>query len=129
MGGTLRVIAGMTSQGTNGPVESAGVTPLLLDVSLPAGETLVEPVPSGHTAFLAIYQGSLSIGETAAMSPAVAVLGDGEAVTVATAKADAQYLLAAAAPLDEPVARYGPFVMTTREELAEAFEDYRRGRF
>ena len=127
-GGAVRVIAGMTAQGTTGPAKSAAATPLLLDVSLPAGETFVEPVPRGHTAFLAIYEGSLSIGETATMSPAVAVLGDGEAVMVAAQETDTRFLLAAAAPLNEPVARYGPFVMTTREELMQAFEDYQAGR-
>lgn len=127
-GGTVRVIAGTTAQGTAGPARSAAATPLLLDVSLPAGETFIEPVPASHSTILALYAGSLGIGESTATSPSVAVLGHGDTVAP-TGKTDARFLLIAAAPLDEPVARYGPFVMTTREELAEAFDDYQAGRF
>ena len=128
-GATVRVIAGTTAQGTAGAARSAAATPLLLDVMLSAGETFVEPLPPGHTAFVAVYEGGLRIGETASASPSVVVLGDGDTVTATAREANARFLLAAGAPLDEPVARHGPFVMTTRAELMQAFEDYQAGRF
>ena len=55
------------------------------------------------------------------------MLGDGERLTAVTADTPGRFLLLAARPLREPIARYGPFVMNTREEIAQAFEDYRRG--
>jgi len=55
------------------------------------------------------------------------VLGDGELVNVAAGDGTARFLLLAARPLREPIARYGPFVMTTREEILQAVQDYQRG--
>ena len=59
----------------------------------------------------------------------LAVFSDGEVVAVKTADAPVRFLLLAGKPLNEPVARYGPFVMNTGEEIAQAFEDFRRGTF
>ena len=56
----------------------------------------------------------------------LAVLGPGERITVTTG-AEARFLLLAGRPLGEPIARYGPFVMNTREEILQAVEDFQRG--
>ena len=128
-GATVRVIAGTTSQGTVGPARGAAATPLLLDVALPAGGRFAEPVPAACNAFLAVYEGEVTVGETAAVAPALALLGTGGKISVAAGEAGCRFLLAAAIPIAEPIARYGPFVMTTRNELAAAFNDYQSGRF
>jgi redox-sensitive bicupin YhaK (pirin superfamily) len=59
----------------------------------------------------------------------LAVLGDGTHVRVAASDGGAALLLIAGRPLREPIARYGPFVMNTREEIAQAFADFQAGRF
>ena len=59
----------------------------------------------------------------------LAVLGDGDRVEVAAPDGAGRLLIIAAQPLREPVARYGPFVMNTRAELNQAFEDFNAGRF
>ena len=59
----------------------------------------------------------------------MAMLSANGAVALAAAEAGARFLLIAGAALNEPVARYGPFVMNSREELAQAVEDYQRGTF
>jgi redox-sensitive bicupin YhaK (pirin superfamily) len=59
----------------------------------------------------------------------LAVLGDGDEVKLAAGEFAARAILVAGRPLREPVARYGPFVMNTQEQLRQAFEDYRSGRF
>ena len=56
------------------------------------------------------------------------ILGNGEVIRV-TASKSARFLLVSARPLNEPVARGGPFVMNTKEEVIQAFEDYRLNRF
>ena len=64
----------------------------------------------------------------------LAVLSEGEEVQIegVTAGSDgksARAILVAGRPLREPVERYGPFVMNSREELSQAFEDFQRGKF
>jgi redox-sensitive bicupin YhaK (pirin superfamily) len=129
-GGRVRVIAGSFA-GTTGPIAGIATRPILLDVALPAGGRIAVPLPLGHNAFVYPFEGEATVGEPAAAVPrgTIAVLDDGESVTLGAARDGTRLLLAAAAPLDEPVARYGPFVMNSTAELRQAVEDYQAGRF
>ena len=131
-GATVRVIAGATDDGRLvGPVEGLAVAPKFVDVTLPAGATFREAVPRGHTAFAYVDRGEVRFGPAASrvQAPALVVFGEGDVVE-ATAHGDGgRFLLAAARPLREPIARHGPFVMNTRAEIEEALADLRRGRF
>ena len=88
-------------------------------------------LPTGHSAFAYVYDGRARFGpledSTEVAAGQLAVLGDGELVNVATGDGPARFLLLAARPLREPIARYGPFVMNTREEILQAVQDYQRG--
>jgi redox-sensitive bicupin YhaK (pirin superfamily) len=130
-GAHARVIAG-DAGGAHGPVEGIVTSPLYLDVTLAPRGQLVQDLPVGHSAFAYVYAGQAAFGpreggarETSAGQ--LAVLGDGDRLAVVTGEAGARFLLLAAQPLREPVARYGPFVMNTREEILQAVEDYQRG--
>lgn len=58
------------------------------------------------------------------------MLGAGDTVRVAaSAGTDARFLLVAGRPLNEPVVKYGPFVMNTREQIYQAIDDFQSGRF
>jgi redox-sensitive bicupin YhaK (pirin superfamily) len=129
-GVTVKVIAG-TVDGRAGPVEAPTIDPTYLDVSLPAGGRFAQAVPEGHSAFVYVFEGTANVGDTAVGQNSLAVLGaGGEAVAVAAdGDGPARLLLVAGRPLNEPVARYGPFVMNTRAELQQAFADYQAGRF
>jgi redox-sensitive bicupin YhaK (pirin superfamily) len=128
-GVTVKVIAGAVD-GQAGPVEAPTVDPTYLDVSLPAGGRFEQAVPAGHNAFVYVFEGTAQVGDTTVGQNSLAVLGVGETVTVAAdGDGPARLLLVAGRPLNEPVARYGPFVMNTQAELQQAFGDYQAGRF
>jgi hypothetical protein len=125
-----RVISGEAG-GVRGPVEGVVTRPLYLDVRMDAGTRVSLDVAAGHNAFVYVYEGGVTLGSEIAQEVAaaqLAVLSDGDALTATTTGSSARFLLLAARPLGEPIARYGPFVMNTRDELVQAAEDYRSGR-
>jgi redox-sensitive bicupin YhaK (pirin superfamily) len=131
-GAIVRPIAGEADEGRLvGPVEGLAVAPTFLDVTLPAGTTFREAVPRGHTAFAYVDHGDVRFGpeQTEVHGPALVIFGDGDLVEASGATAAARFLLAAARPLHEPIARYGPFVMNTRAEIEQALQELRTGRF
>lgn len=125
----IRVIAGET-EGVRGAVDGIAVDPVYLDVTLPAGATFDTPVTRGHTALCLVIEGEVAVGGTDAGDGFAAVLGDGDRVRIENkGSGEARLLLIAGRPLNEPIARYGPFVMNTRAELEQAFSDFRSGNF
>ncbi len=131
-GVSVKLIAG-SLDGATGPVEQPATDPIYMDVRLDAGVDFVLPVPAGHSAFVYVYEGGLSVGnarEAATISAQeLAVLGDGTEVKLAGRAPRTRAIVVAGRPLREPVARYGPFVMNTREEIIQAFSDYQSGKF
>ena len=131
-GALVRAIAGEVAGGrVVGPVEGLAVAPKFVDVTLPAGTAFREPVPRGHTAFAYVDQGDVRFGQEqkSVHAPALVIFGDGDVVEAAAGAEGGRFLLAAARPLNEPIARYGPFVMNTRAEIEQTLADLRSGRF
>lgn len=134
-GGAVRVIAGELDTGAAGPVTGVVTEPLYMDVTLPEGAAFAQHVPATHRAFLYVIEGRVAVGESGGESGNVAaertlaVLGDGDRVTVSGGGERNRFLLIAGRRLNEPVARGGPFVMNTRAEVLQAFDDYQSGRF
>jgi len=133
-GTEVRVITGVTARGTRGPVVQPLTEPLYLDVLLPAGEVFDEVLPESHNAFVHVIQGEAGLedeqgGRARLLRDDLGVLSRGTAVRVQAGREGARFLLLAGRPLQEPVARSGPFVMNTMAEIRQAFEDYRRGAF
>ena len=129
-GAQVRVIAGTAGEGRLvGPVEGLAVAPTFIDVVLPAGAAFRELVPRGHTAFAYVDEGEVHFGAEVVHAPALVVFGDGDLVEASGGDGGGRFLLAAARPLHEPIARYGPFVMNTRAEIEQTLEDLRAGRF
>ncbi len=128
-GAKLRVITG-TMAGVTGPVEGIATSPLYVDVALHPNAECELPVPRDHNAFVYVFEGEGTVGETPLVAGQLGVLSAGEEDGVRlTTKDGMRLLLVAAKPIGEPIARYGPFVMNTREEIHRAFEDYKRGTF
>ena len=135
-GAMIRVIAGRHDDVT-GPVDGIHGTPLYLDVRLPTGATVVQPVESGHNGFVYVFEGGeVEIGGQNAQSGInvpnrhLAVLSQGDCVQLRNnGRNEVRLLVVAGAPIGEPIARYGPFVMNTEQEIYQAFKDYQEGRF
>ena len=130
-GGTIKVIAGETDGGTVGPVVRDTVSPLYLDVSLARDAQFTQRVPETHGGFLYVVDGRIRVGAEGRELPArsLGVLGAGGRIEVSTDDTASRFLLVAGRELNEPVARGGPFVMNTKEEVLQALQDYQRGRF
>jgi redox-sensitive bicupin YhaK (pirin superfamily) len=126
-GVTVRVIAGNYG-GKTGPVQGIVTNPTYLDVRLTESGRFETELPIDHTAFLYAYQGAGQVGGRKVEPKTLSILSKGESVRVEAKDADFRFLCIAASPLNEPIARYGPFVMNTREEIHQAFEDFRGGR-
>ncbi|AXK39943.1 pirin family protein [Crenobacter cavernae] len=130
-GVSVKVVAGF-AEDTVGAVTREATQPLYLDIALARGTRYDAAIPSGHNAFLYVYDGELAAGERGqkVVAGQMAVLANAAAGGVSLQSADgARVLVIAGRPLNEPIAQWGPFVMNTREELDAAFEDFRAGRF
>ena len=129
---TVRVIAG-EALGAKAVIQTR--TPITyLHFTLQPGATMIQPVPKEYNAFVYVLDGSGLFGaEPAPGDDGQMVLfsQDGEDVVISN-PADAQrpldLLLIAGVPLNEPVVRYGPFVMNTEAEITQAINDYQEGR-
>jgi len=129
-GVTVKIIAGEVA-GVEGPVKRVTTEPLYIDAHLDPGSQVSLPLASGHNAFVYVYDGSIAIvGNSTKMIDRgeIALLGDGRQLAVKS-DAGARLILVAGRPLNEPVARYGPFVMNTEDEIRQAVEDLQQGLF
>jgi quercetin 2,3-dioxygenase len=130
-GATVRVIAGSVD-GVTGPISGIAAEPTYLDVSLAPGGSFVQAIPRGHSAFAYVFEGEGRFGaedSKVVVSPRLVVWGDGDSIEVRTDKSPARFLLVSGAPLNEPIARYGPFVMNTQEEIQQTLRELQQGTF
>lgn len=121
-----RLIAG-DLDGQKGPIGEIAIAPFYADVTL-TGEEATLPVAPGHTAFLYGIQGGMNVAGQSVPKRTLAVLSDGNSVTI-KGRAGTRFLLIAGKPIGEPVARYGPFVMNTRQEIIDTINDWNSGNF
>ena len=125
--GTVRVIAG-DYNGRKGAAKT--FSPInLWDVNLGAGKSAELPLPDGHTTTFLVLSGEVTVnGERDAGEGDLAIFARaGDSITV-KAKTDAKLLVMDGEPIAEPVVGHGPFVMNSRAEIQQAFEDYQLGR-
>lgn len=131
----VRVIAGACA-GVVGAIAREQTEPLYLDVHFESetDTTLFShALPSHHNAFVYVYRGALEVcGASATQAVPLGHMGvlrnEGDGLTL-RATPGTRAIVIAGQPLREPIAQYGPFVMNTREELMQAVEDFRAGKF
>lgn len=132
-GATIKVIAGR-ALGVTGAVIKADTTPLYLDIHLPAGQHFEQALPAQLNAFVYVYQGTAGVGgrrqQVKAKQMAILENRPGhDKVDIWAGESETRLLLIAGQPLREPIAQWGPFVMNSREEVMQAVEDFRDGKF
>lgn len=121
----VRVIAG-EALGRKAVIDTR--TPIFyLHFSLQPGARHEQPAPAEHNVLGYVVSGAIETGGRTVRDGELAIYGPGDTVALAAAE-PAEALLLGGVPIGEPVARYGPFVMNTREELMQAFADFRAGR-
>jgi redox-sensitive bicupin YhaK (pirin superfamily) len=125
----VNVIAG-SALGVRAVIETH--TPVVFqDWKLQSGADVTVEVPPDHHALVYVFEGSAKVGNAGAAvdDGKMAILGEGDVVRLRAEEGKAaRLLLLSGVPLREPVARYGPFVMNTEQELQQAFQDFRSGK-
>ena len=126
----IRVVAG-EADGVRGPVTEIAAEPTYLDIRLPAGVTYAHPVPAGHTAFAYLFEGAAVFGDgdRPLDQPQARCLRRRRCRPGPRRRRGRALLLVSGKPLGEPIARYGPFVMNTRQEIMQALADLQNGTF
>ena len=147
-GTQVRIICGGFRE-TAGPVVGVAADPIYLDLSIPPGKRKTIPVETTRHAFAYVFAGEgkfcnasgpLSVPTegvgwadttppTLAENRSLVLFDRGDEVTVQAGDEGIRFLLVSGKPLQEPVAWYGPIVMNTQEQLRQAFEELRQGKF
>ena len=124
-GGQVKIISG-TFSGITGPgISYTGI--LYYDILLDTGSEIIIPIENEWNGFFFVYEGSISCGQSVSKGH-LAVLSTEDIFRCTAIKNNTRFILVAGMPLNEPVARGGPFVMNTKSEILQAIEDYQAGR-
>ena len=126
----IKVIAGKF-QKAEGPIKKHNVEPVYFDVELKKDKEFNFEIPSSHNSFIYLIKGEIKIGEKEhdkVKDSTLILLTRGEKLKV-TALTEAKFLLISGKPIGEQIARGGPFVMNTKQEILQAIDDYHNGTF
>ena len=127
---TIKVIAGKF-ENAEGPVKGHNVEPVYLDVELNKDKKFNFKLTSTHNTFIYLINGEIEIGKKKhdnVKDSTLILLSKGEDLSV-KAKSNAKFLLISGKPINEEIARGGPFVMNTKAEILQAVQDYHNGTF
>ena len=132
----LKVITGQTSMGTIGPVINKYIQPKMIHGILhKIHSDFIEPVDPKANSFIYVIKGSVTVNSqhesrlNTVNAKELAVLTPAEQIHITALENMSEFLFLSAHPINEPIARGGPFVMNTQQEIEQAFSDYRNGLF
>src|SRR5882724_5568594 len=129
-GAKVRVIAGSVD-GVVGPISGIAAEPMYLDVAIAPHGSFSLSIPRGHSVFAYVFEGEGKFGpeKRSVTTPRLVVWDDGDSVEVRTEESAIRFLLVSGKPLNEPIARYGPFVMNTKAEIEQTLRELQAGTF
>lgn len=131
-GTVLRVVGGRWDIAGNtlaSPLTGFSANARALDIALPASTTLPLAVAPDDTVLAYVFDGSLLTDRGAIAAQQLVRYSSGDTLALQSGTGGARLLLLAGTPLGEPIVQHGPFVMNTEEEIRQALDDYRNGRF
>ena len=126
----IKVIAGKFEK-AEGPVKKHNVDPIYFDVELGEKKNFGFKLPKTHNSFIYLIEGEIKIGQnkhSQIKGSTLILLNNGEELNIC-AVTKAKFLLISGKPIGEQIARGGPFVMNTKEEITQAISDYQSGKF
>jgi len=124
----IRLIAGTYGE-ARGPITEIAADPIYMDVAVHGGDRFEYDIPAGHNAFVYVFNGGGNFCGTGVEATRLAVFTDGDRIEVTGGLLGVRFLLVAGKPLNEPIARYGPIVMNTTEEIRQTLREIRDGTF
>jgi redox-sensitive bicupin YhaK (pirin superfamily) len=124
----IRVVAG-TVENVTGPVVDIAASPLYLDLQLAPDQEWTQPILSGHTALVYVFEGEGVFSGQTVEAVKLLKFTEGDHIHIKTENNPVRFMLMAGAPFKEPIVPYGPFVMNTLEEIKETLAELRNGTF
>ena len=126
----IKIIAGKFGN-VEGPVKGHNIEPIYFDVELKKDKEFNFKLPSAHNSFIYLIEGEIKIGDKnhdKISGSTLIILANGEKLNI-KGNTNSKFLLISGKPIGEPIARGGPFVMNTKQEILKAVEDYHNGTF
>jgi hypothetical protein len=126
----ITIIAGKFGD-VEGPVKGHNVEPIYFDIELEKDKKFNFDLPSTHNSFIYLIEGKIKIGDKnhgQVNSSTLILLTKGEKIKI-KGIVKTKFLLISGKPIGETIARGGPFVMNTKQEILQAVEDYQNGNF
>ena len=126
----IKIIAGKFKN-TEGPVKGHNIDPIYFDIELKTNKEFNFELPKTHNTFVYLINGEIKIGDKShekVKGATLIILANGEKLNI-KGITNSKFLLISGKPIGEPIARGGPFVMNTKEEILKAVQDYHNGTF
>ena len=126
----VKVIAGKFKN-AKGAIKKHNIEPIYFDIELKKNKIFNLQIPSSHNTFVYLIDGEVKIGtkkHEEVKNSTLIVLEKGEKLNI-KGKTNSKFLLISGKPIGETIARGGPFVMNTKEEINQAIQDYQNGTF
>ena len=124
---TVKVVVGNYG-GQQSPIQDPYTRVQYLDVTISAGGKFSQELNSELQGFVYLFEGNAEIEGSSLQQHDFAVIGDGDSVLVTAGKEGARLIIVSGLPLNEPIVQYGPFVMSTQDEIKQAFQDFQQGK-